>query len=89
MTTSEKIRLAILDRQADLGLSTYALALAWDEALGRSTQNPSGTIAPYLRGEKDLGIALLLPLMQVLGLEVSIKIAKKKDKVVQENLDLY
>jgi hypothetical protein len=78
MSTSEDIRLAILDRQEHLGISTYALAVAWDRARGQSTQNPSGTIGPYLRGEKDLGVALLLPLMQVLGLEVSITIAKKK-----------
>jgi hypothetical protein len=80
MSTSEDIRLAILDRQEDLGLSTYALAVAWDRERGKSTQNPSGTIGPYLRGDKDLGVALLLPLMQVLGLEVSITIKKKKSK---------
>lgn len=69
---SNTIRQLIIDRQRSMGLSTNALALAWDKAMGRSTRNPAATIGPYLSGDKDLRLDLLIPLLEVVGLELAI-----------------
>jgi hypothetical protein len=65
---SNTIRQLIIDRQKSMGLSTNALARAWDKELGRSTKNPAATIGPYLAGDKDLRLDLLIPLLEVVGL---------------------